>query len=249
MDTRSGGNGVAKGKLAEQGTVQLQVGGTTITAIGGTATQVIPSGITGVAMNVTITNATGGGYLAVYPNETASGTAVKTPNVSNINFGAGQTMPNTVMIPVGKDGIVDFFNGAISGSTDVIADIAGYYTSGTGGDVYHPLGPVRVVDTRIGEGESSTAPIGAKGTLNLTLPSAYKAVIANLTVTAPQVGGYLNAYPLGTATPNSSNVNFGAGETIPNSAIVQSDSGVTFYNNATGTVQLVVDLSGYFSAS
>ncbi|HTJ70271.1 MAG TPA: S53 family peptidase [Actinospica sp.] len=249
MDTRTSGNGVAQGKLAGQGTVKLQVGGATITAIGGTATQTIPSGITGIAMNVTVTNPTSGGFLAVYPNENSAGTTIAVPNVSNINFGKGQTIPNTVMVPVGKDGIVDFHNGELStGSIDVIADIAGYYTSGTSGDVYHPLGPVRVVDTRIGEGESSTAPIAGKGKLDLGLPSSYAAVVANLTVVSPQVGGYLNAYPLGTATPNSSNVNFGAGETVPNSAIVQSDSGLEFYNNASGTVQLVVDLSGYFSA-
>ncbi|HET9169514.1 MAG TPA: S53 family peptidase [Actinospica sp.] len=250
LDTRSGGNGVAKGKLAFGQKVQLQVGGATITAIGGTATQAIPSNITGVAMNVTVTNVTGGGFLDVYPNESASGTVNTTvPNASNLNFSAGQTVPNMVMVPVGQDGIVDFYNGAISGSTDVIADIAGYYTAGTNGDVYHPLGPVRLVDTRIGEGTTSVSPIAAKGTLNLALPSSYDAVIANVTVTQPTAGGFLNAYPLGGSLPNVSNLNFGTGQTIPNLAIVQSKSGVTFYNNASGTVHLIVDVSGYFSAS
>jgi len=246
LDTRSGGNGVAKGKLVEQKSLSLQVGGATITS--GSSSQAIPPGITGVAMNVTVTNATGGGYLAVYPNQTAAGGTVGTPNVSNLNFSVGQTVPNMVMVPVGKDGKVDFFNGAVSGSTDVIADIAGYYTAGTNGDAYHPLGPVRVVDTRSGVGTTSVAPIAAKGTLDLALPSSYAAVIANVTVTQPQAGGFLNVYPLGTALPNVSNLNFGAGQTIPNLAIVQSDSGVTFYNNASGTVHLVADVSGYFSA-
>jgi subtilase family serine protease len=247
MDTRSGGNGVAAAKLADKSTVSLQVGGTTITAIGGTATQTIPSGITGVAMNVTVTNVTGGGFLSVFPNETASGTVNTVPNASNLNFSVGQTVPNMVMVPVGADGKVNFYNGAVSGSTDVIADIAGYYTAGTSGDVYHPLGPVRVVDTRIKE--NATGAIAAKGTLNLKLPSSYKAIISNVTVTAPAAGGFLNVYPEGATLPNVSNLNFGTGQTIPNLAIVQSNSGVTFYNNASGTVQLVTDLSGYFSAS
>lgn len=247
LDTRSGGNGVSKAKVAEQSAISLQVGGASITPVGGGTALAIPSGITGIAMNVTVTNVTGGGYLAVYPNETASGTTVTTPNVSNLNFSVGQTVANMVMVPVGKDGKVDFFNGAISGSTDVIADIAGYYTAGTSGDVYHPLGPVRVIDTR--KSENASGAIASKGTLNLALPSSYKAIISNVTVTQPASGGFVNVYPLNGTRPNVSNVNFGTGQTIPNMAIVQSTSGVTFYNNASGTVQLVVDLSGYFSAS
>jgi hypothetical protein len=108
---------------------------------------------------------------------------------------------------------------------------------------------VRVIDTRIGEGTTSVAPIAAKGTLDLALPSEYAAVIANVTVTHPKAGGFLGVYPLGAAQPNVSNLNFNTGQTIPNLAIVQSDSGVTFYNDASGTVHLVADVSGYFSAS
>ena len=247
MDTRAG-TGVARAKLAEHGIDSLQVGGTTITPTTGSAVT-IPSGITGIAMNVTVTNVTGSGYLAVYPNENSAGTAVATPNVSNLNFSPGSTVPNMVIIPVGADGKVDFYNGALSGSTDVIADIAGYYTAGTSGAKYHPLGPVRLVDTRYGQGESSAAPIGTKGTLTLPLPSSYSAIIANLTVVSPKAGGFLSAYPAGGNQPNVSNLNFGTGETIPNLAIVPSSNGVTFYNNATGSLQLVVDLAGYFSAS
>jgi subtilase family serine protease len=247
MDTRSSGNGVAKAKVAAGGTVKLLVSDptkstTTITAIGGTTTLSIPKGITGIAMNVTVTNVTGGGYIEAYPN-----TLTTRPQSSNLNFSTGQTVANMVMVPVGSDGTVDFYNGGISGSADVIADIAGYYTAGTSGDVYHPLGPVRVVDTR--KNENASGAIAAKGKLNLALPSSYKAIISNVTVTQPASGGYLNVYPLGGSLPNVSNVNFGTGQTIPNMAIVQSNSGVTFYNNASGTVQLVVDLSGYFSAN
>lgn len=253
LDTRSGGNGVAKAKIAALTGVSLQLGGATITPIGGGSAVMIPSGITGVAMNVTVTNATGGGFLTVYPTQTASGSTVTLPNVSNLNYSTGQTVPNMVMVPVGKDGKVRFYNGAISGATDVIADIAGYYTASATaptGEVYHPLGPVRLVDTRIGEGETSVSPIGAKGTLNLALPSSYEAVIANVTVTSPAGGGFLTAYPLGTTRPaQASNLNFSTGQTVPNLAIVRNNSGVSFYNDASANVQLIVDLSGYFSAS
>jgi hypothetical protein len=200
-------------------------------------------------MNVTVTDATDGGFITVYPTENAAGGAVSLPNVSNLNFSTNQTVPNMVMIPVGADGKVRFYNGAGAGSVDLIADIAGYYTSGTGGEVYHPLGPVRLVDTRSGEGETSVSPIAGKGTLSLALPSSYKAVIANVTVTGAVGGGFITVFPMGTTMPNASNVNFNTGQTVPNLAIAQSNSGVSFYSNASANVQLIVDLSGYFSAS
>ncbi|HEX4791351.1 MAG TPA: S53 family peptidase, partial [Actinospica sp.] len=206
LDTRSGGNGVSKAKIAAGTGVSLQLGGATISPVGGGTAVPIPSGITGVAMNVTVTNATGGGFLTVYPTETTSGSPVTLPNVSNLNFATGETVPNMVMVPVGADGKVRFYNGATAGSTDIIADIAGYYTADTKGEVYHPLGPVRLIDTRIGEGETSTAPIPAKGTLSLGLPSSYEAVIANVTVTGAVGGGFITVFPKGTAMPNASNL-------------------------------------------
>ena len=49
--------------------------------------------------------------------------------------------------------------------------------------------------------------------------------------------------------PNVSNVNFMTNQTIPNLAIVPSNSGVTYYNAGTASTQLLMDLAGYFSAS
>ena len=246
MDTRNG-TGVAQAKIAAGGTVSLQVGATTIGS--GSTAVTIPSGITAVAMNVTAVDATANSLLTVYPNETATGGTVSTPVVSNLNFGAGQTAANMVIVPVGEDGKVDFNDGGLSGSTDAIADIAGYFTAGTTGAKYHTLGPVRLLDTRIGEGETSVSPIAGKGTLTLGLPASYSAVIANLTVVSPASNGYLSAYPAGGSIPNVSNINFHTGQTIPNLAIIPSDSGVKFYNAGSSSTQLLLDLAGYFSAS
>jgi hypothetical protein len=48
--------------------------------------------------------------------------------VSNLNFGPGQTVPNLVAVKSGVGGLVKFYNGC-SASTDVIADISGYFTA------------------------------------------------------------------------------------------------------------------------
>ena len=51
------------------------------------------------------------------------------PTASNLNFVAGQTIPNLVVVPVGADGSIRLFNGS-GGAVDLIADVAGYYLIG-----------------------------------------------------------------------------------------------------------------------
>ncbi|WP_198037698.1 hypothetical protein, partial [Streptacidiphilus jeojiense] len=63
------------------------------------------SGVTAVAMNVTAVAPVGAGYVTVFPDGQSR------PTVSNLNFAAGQTIPNLVMVPV-VDGKVDLYNGS-----------------------------------------------------------------------------------------------------------------------------------------
>lgn len=236
MDTRKG-VGVPTGKVAASGTATLQVGGATIGSVS------IPSGISAVAMNVTITNPAAGGYLTVYPNS-----ATTRPTVSNLNFSAGQTIANMVIVPVGADGKVDFYNGS-GGPTDVIADVAGYFTGGSAGAKYYALGPDRIVDTRLGLGTSGPGSLGAGGVLGLPVPAGAKAILANLTVAQSTTGGYLTAYPDSASTrPTVSNLNFTAGAAVPNLAIVPNSGQVDFYNGSGGTIRVIVDLGGYFAS-
>ena len=240
MDTRDG-TGVAKGQVGAKHSDVLPVGGTTINSV------VIPTGITAVAMNVTVTNPTNAGFITVYPNETAAGAPNTVPSTSNVNFGTGETIPNMVIVPVGPDGKVDFYNGGVSGATDVIADLGGYFTAGTGGAKFHPIGPDRVLDTRSGLGAPTANPIAGKSALGLQIPADATAIVSNLTITQPKSAGFLSAYPDGVVT-TSSNVNFAPGQDIPNLAIVPNNGQVDFYNWGTGSTHLIVDISGYFSA-
>ena len=72
-----------------------------------------------MALNVTVTGPTNGSVLTVYPSDAAL------PTASNLNFVAGQTIANMVVVKVGAGNKVTFFNSY--GSTDVIADLAGSY--------------------------------------------------------------------------------------------------------------------------
>src|SRR3954454_6762831 len=91
----------------------------------------------------------------------------------------------------------------------------GYATTSTSvsaddvsGSTFHPSAPVRVLDTRTGNG-APKAPVGAQKTLTVALPSAAvpstaTAVVVNVTVTQPTAPGHLTIYPGGTAQPNTS---------------------------------------------
>jgi hypothetical protein len=79
------------------------------------------SGVSAVVINTTVTETKAPGYLTVYPGTNPL------PTASNLNWGgAGATIPNLVTVQVGTDGTIKFHNGS-GGTTQVIADTAGYY--------------------------------------------------------------------------------------------------------------------------
>jgi hypothetical protein len=56
-------------------------------------------------------------------------------------------------------------------------------------------------------------------------------------------------YPDGLSRPTVSNLNFSAGETIPNLVVVPVvDGKIVFYNGSGGNVQIVADVEGYFAS-
>jgi PKD repeat protein len=221
------GTGAPKAKLGAGATVTLTVPG-------------LPAGTTAVALNVTVTGPTTASYLSVYPGGSAR------PLASNLNFVAGQTIPNLVLVPVGPGNTVTFYNSA--GTVNVIGDLVGYFQPGTGAG-FTGATPTRVLSTVSGTG-APKAKLGAGATVTLTvpgLPAGTTAVALNVTVTGPTTASYLSVYPGGSPRPLASNLNFVAGQTIPNLVLVPVGPGntVTFYNSA-GTVNVIGDLVGYF---
>lgn len=100
----------------------------------------VPVDATDVVMNVTVADPTAGGFVTVYPCEVAR------PVVSNLNFVAGQTVPNLVTVSLGSDAHVCFYSNV---PTHLLSDLAGWYQAG-GGDGYLPVTPSRLFDTRRG---------------------------------------------------------------------------------------------------
>ena len=116
--------------------------------------------------------------------------------------------------------------------------------------------PSRVLDTRVGNGASQSA-VAAYGTVDLQVTgrggvpaSGVAAVVVNVTVTAPSAGGFLTVYPSGTSQPTASNLNFTAGQSVPNLVTVKVGTGgkVKLTNNSGGTAHLIADVAGYYLA-
>ncbi|SOB81977.1 Right handed beta helix region [Streptomyces sp. 1331.2] len=237
LDTRAPIGVPVAQAVAPYGTVDLPV-----TGVAG----VPASGVTAVTMNVTVTDPQQDGHLTVYPH------GDEAPNSSNLNWVAGRTIPNLVTVPV-KDGKVSFFN-ASGGTVHLIADLEGYYSPK--GSLFHAQGPTRLLDTRAPIGVPVAQAVAPYGTVDLPITgvagvpaSGVTAVTMNVTVTDPQQEGHLTVYPHGDEAPNSSNLNWVAGRTIPNLVTVPvKDGKVSFFNASGGTVHLIADLAGYYSA-
>ncbi len=118
------------------------------------------------------------------------------------------------------------------------------------GAAYVPLSPRRLLDTRrqggaLGSGQTrALAVAGVDG-----VPMDATAVALNVTVTDTSAAGFLTVYPTGQPTPEVSNLNWTAGETLANLVLVRlGGGGVTLYNQ-NGSTEVVVDLQGYFAAA
>ncbi len=236
LDTRTALGGSTT--VLPRWTIGLQV-----TGVGG-----VPlSGVGAVVLNVTAVRPALGGYITVYPHGAAR------PVVSNLNLVSGRTVPNLVLVKVGTSGMVDLYNGT-NGRVDLLADVAGYVLDGDAGSAgaVQPLDPVRILDTRIRLGGSTT--VAAHGTLHLKVSgtrgvpaSGAGAVVMNVTAVRPQKGGYLTAYPTGAHRPVVSNLNLVPGQTVPNLVMVAIGQGgmVDLYNGTNGRVDLLADVAGY----
>ncbi len=129
------------------------------------------------------------------------------------------------------------------------------------GSTYFPLTPTRLLDTRVGTG-APVGPLGPGASLDLTVVgvagvpvTGVTAVVLNVVATdATAPDSYLAVYPAGTARPLASNLNVQAGKTGTNLVTItvpttgDKAGKVSIYNNL-GTVSVVADISGWYSAN
>jgi len=237
LDTRNGTGmpGGAVQPLGEGQRIDLWLAGAPGTGV--------PVGATAVVVNVTLTDGSDATYVTAFPTGPV-------PLASNLNSGPWTTIANLATVKLNPSGWVSFFNA--KGTADVVVDLAGYYTADLGaGSGFNGLTPTRVLDTRFGPG-----PVGAVGagrSLDLQLagvagvPAGATSVVVNITSTDTSAGSYVTAWPAGKARPVASNLNPRPGRAVPNLATVKlGRTGAISLFNAAGSLNLVVDLVGYY---
>jgi hypothetical protein len=112
-----------------------------------------------------------------------------------------------------------------------------------------PVGPVRLADTRTGEGFSRPAADRIRVVVTGRDGVPGDAIAAAVTLTATDTTGaaYVTAWPAGTAEPLASNLNVdGPGRTVANSAIVALGADGAIDVRVSAPAQLVVDLTAVF---
>jgi len=110
------------------------------------------------------------------------------------------------------------------------------------------------VDTRNAAGPWGAPALQAGGVRSFTLagqcgiPLTAKDVAANLVVTQPTAAGHLTVFPVGALVPLTSALNFSAGQTRANNAILKLGAGgaILVQSALPGTAQFILDVTGWF---
>jgi len=231
---------------------QLSAGGKLHVLVAGTgALDKVPADATAVVANVTAVGPSAAGFFSVYPTGDEP-----SPLTSNLNFQAHENDANLVTVPIASNGEITIFNHA--GTANALVDVYGYYTSASTtspSGLYTPVSPYRAlgsldVGASIGAGATVSVPVtgGATG-----VPTNASAVVVNVTAAHATAASFLSAYgaPVLTAEPTFSTVNFTPGpQAVANRATVPvgANGDIEVYNHA-GSVDVDVDIDGYYSAS
>ena len=236
LDTRTGEGGNISA-LSSTATTELKV-----TGVGG-----VPFGATAVVLNVTVDAPFTPGFITAWPSGEPQ------PFVSNLNYVAGQTVPNLVTVKVGSNGRVNLYNS--QGYTQVLADVVGYYTATQppSGGLFTAVTPGRVLDTRLGSG----VPVAGGTAINVDVTgvagvpaTGVSGVAMNVTVDQPTGTGFLTVWPTGEPQPLASSHDFTPGLTVANLVLAKVGTGglVSIFNSF-GATHVIVDVVGYFSAT
>ncbi|MFJ6901555.1 hypothetical protein [Streptomyces hokutonensis] len=231
VDTRDG-TGAPLAKIAPGGTLDVQVDGV--------------DGVTdesSVYANITVPSPGAAGSLYAY----ATGASAGQPTV---NYKSVTTSQGAV-VPVGTGGQITLKNASSTQSINVILDVYGYFTEDPSGGGGFTAVQDRLLDTRTSTAVAAHSTVSVEVGGNDGIPTTFGAAVLNLTTTSQQNSGYLQVWGTGPTTPPGVSVdNFQAATTTADQVIVApgTQGAVSIYNDSAGTIQLLVDLQGWFSS-
>jgi hypothetical protein len=188
-----------------------------------------------------VASPTGFGYLTAY----AAGTT--RPHASSINVTRGHTAANLAVVRLGSGGRVSIYNGS-SGTVRLVADVEGYYGSGTptAAGAFTSVAPSRIYDSvsLLPRTQNVTVQVGGRGGVPA---SGVVAAVLNITVASTTGHGYLTAYPFGSARPATSTMGIDDAQNRATAAVVALGTGgrISVYQGHSGHIRLIVDVVGY----
>ncbi|MCW2497645.1 hypothetical protein [Jatrophihabitans sp.] len=210
----------------------------------------VPSTAAAVAVTLTAFSSTAAGALVTYQY------GKPRPVSAMLQFAKGQTVSEYALVPMASRKI-NIANTGTSGSTQLLVDVTGYYTTYTGGSsvgLTHLLSPsVRVADTTKGtdgnykglvKAQTGITPV-VTGFAGASPTATTGEVIASVSVSSATKAGAIVAYE-GTM-PTESSLHFDAGKGTSALVIVPTDSTghIRLFNNSAGSVNLKVDVEGW----
>lgn len=217
---------------------------------------VIPPNAAAITGNATIVNPDTAGFATLWPD------GQPLPPVSNLNFVAGQVVPNSVTVRLSEAGNLRVYSTA---NTDFILDITGYFAPpAANGLYYHPLpAPIRLFDMRapipgfaaceyLGQPLAANSELVKNARINCNgnvIPTDALAITGNATVVNPLANGFAIIWPDGQNRPVASNLNFNAGQIVANAFTIGLSQDGNFRIYSTASASFIIDITGYFSAS
>lgn len=208
------------------------------------------TGVSALALTLTVINAGAAGTVTVAPGDVSSPNQI----AASLTFNAANSVSNTAMVALHSDGGIKV---VANTAVNLVVDIQGYFTSGsaTAAGGFVPVAPTRIADTSTGTGVvqgmvagGSSTDVQVTGLANV--PASATSVYANITVSGQTSNGYLRAYPTGGTVPTTDALDFDSGTAMGQSAAVGIGTAgkITILVGPGAPVNISVDVQGYFTS-
>jgi hypothetical protein len=185
-----------------------------------------------ISVNLTVTNSLQPGFATLYACDQNQ------PATSSLNYRQTQARANGVITKVSPQGTVCVF---VNRSAHIILDVFGVFPSDA---ALTPVGPDRVVDTRLNNGPR----VGAGSTLTVPVGTQYagKSISVNLTVTNSLQPGFATLYACDQNQPATSSLNYRQTEAIANGVITKVSPQGTVCVFVNRSAHIILDVFGLF---
>ena len=219
---------------------------------------IAPDDIGSLVVTITSTEATAPGWVQAFPAARPDVVA----RTSTVNVATGITVANTTIVPADVGGIAITGRFAGGGSSHVVVDVIGYFTSPSSAPAmagrYVPVQPSRAFDSRLTGGpltDGQRVTVDTDAAPDSQVPNGATGVVWNVAIVDAARPGYLRAWAARRTEPSTSSLNWTLrGEIRAGASITPVDDGRARFRIEDGSANqpgpvgdLIVDVFGYFS--